>query len=413
MTSIVGSAPSLHSEPSTLRRTRGEKNGNDSTRRVIGNSAKLAATARPADPTSTEPSELQRIRAAKWLPPLADNARVPTPPHFLVAKKLKGNNTKDGIFDAPRAKEESLGRLMKQTRLPNINLSKARFPKKELQKCHQMKTHLRNNTNQRFLIALREQAVKIDEKAAKRAAEIEKAHQNEGIMWDLLRPLSREPMFEKYIQTLQEFGMQLNYAPETVECSETSSAASSAPQSPLRSKISTYRNTSVLPKSVTPLNALTRSARPLPSLDAQLALLKKKSVGSKSLDNLILSIEGSVFRPKRKGARAIRGNEEDVPEDAIYQFGKPAVLKVGQAEEYAETFKAMQAIGREVGQSMLESERDKRSFSNIRDSRHWKSKGSVKPQTEISRDRGNGFSKPPTAKEYRKASEVFFNVGDI
>ncbi|KAJ3222728.1 hypothetical protein HDU81_009638 [Chytriomyces hyalinus] len=401
------SASDLQASKPQLGNRKSGAGGKEKTRRLVGNSAKLVLKERPLDPATNDASELERLRALKWLPPLPDTSRVVASTHFADLWKTHSKDKAVSQTSSNRMKHETMKRLMKETTLPNINLTKGRFPSKELKKCQDMKNQLRNNPKQRFLLSIREQAQQLEQKAAKRTAEIESAQQNVSIMWDLLRPLSRDPFFGKFIQQLQALGSESGYVRQASSISQNDKA--SIPPSARSSTVRTAsRKSSKRNQSITTSTIETRLTTPESAqLSEKLKKLNKTSLGSKSLDNLIVDIDSSVFRPKKKGARAIRGNEEDADGRDLYAFGKPCGLKPGAAEEYAETFRSMVGIGTEMNHTLHKVERDKRNFSDIRETRsgklHTPQMESTRQQdTTLTKSQSLGFSKPPTPRNERK-----------
>ncbi|TPX76883.1 hypothetical protein CcCBS67573_g01878 [Chytriomyces confervae] len=413
------STPDLQTSKTQLGNRKCGVGVKEKTRRLVGNSAKLVLKERPLDPATCDSSELERLRALKWLPPLADTSRVVSSTHFAQLLKTNGKAEGASQTNSNRMKHETMKRLLKETTLPNINLTKGRFPAKELKKCHDMKNQLRvksvvfalesasNNPKQRFLLSIREQAQQLEQKVAKRTAEIESAQQNVSIMWDLLRPLSRDPFFGKFIQQLQALGSESGYVRQVSSISQNDKA--SIPPSARSSTVRTAsRKSSKRNQSITTSTIETRITTPESAqLSEKLKKLNKTSLGSKSLDNLIVNIDNSVFRPKKKGARAIRGNEEDADARDLYAFGKPGGLKPGAAEEYAETFRSMVGIGSEMGHTLHKVERDKRNFSDIRETRSGKLNTPQMENTRqqdptLTKSQSLGFSKPPTPRNERK-----------
>ncbi|KAJ3296149.1 hypothetical protein HDU79_007403 [Rhizoclosmatium sp. JEL0117] len=348
----------------------------------------------------SDSNELQRLKATKWLPPLSDSA----PGVTAVPTNSKRVSMRTDKATLGKTKDDLLERLMVRNALPNIPLNKGRFPASELKKCHEIRTHLKNNPNRRFIIGLRERALEIDEKNAKRAIELQKAQeQNGNYSWDLIRPLSRDPVFGKYIQMLNTCGQlsvihylvdyvikihcrDLGYSYEStniavINRATTSSATTDSPRSPKKSSTSRVSRKDVKSNS----HGI------------------KCSVGDVDLDKLIQDIEISVFRAKRKGDCAIRGNDLNEKEEFVYSYGKPSVLSNGQGDEYGESFKQLTQFGSEVTESIAGLQKDKFNFSNIS---HPKSKGrNININNERrppSIDNDAGFSKPPTAPEQRK-----------
>ncbi|KAJ3031352.1 UNVERIFIED_CONTAM: hypothetical protein HDU68_004769 [Siphonaria sp. JEL0065] len=238
---------------------------------------------------------------------------------------------------------------------------------------------------------LRERALKIDEKNAKMSIEMQKAQESSGsLSWDLLRPLSRDPVFGKYIQTLNEFGHELgfiNASDADLKPTSATATTTSTPETPNTKKGKPPTNKNIIKSNLSGI---------------------KCSVGDADLDKLILMIEKSVFRAKRKGDCAIPGNALQDKNETVYEFGKPSILKDGEAEEYAESFRQLVHFGEEVTESIGQIQKDKASFSNITPPR---GKGrnlnlaSYLPKPiEVEQDMNQalGFSKPPTPKEPRK-----------
>ncbi|ORY46064.1 hypothetical protein BCR33DRAFT_784173 [Rhizoclosmatium globosum] len=216
-----------------------------------------------------------------------------------------------------KTKDDLLERLMVRNALPNIPLNKGRFPAKQSQSS--------------FYHWFEGEALEIDEKNAKRAIELQKAQeQNGNYSWDLIRPLSRDPVFGKYIQMLNTCGHNNGFAT-------------------ISKKVLNFKSQSKDVKS---------NSHGI-----------KCSVGDVDLDKLIQDIEISVFRAKRKGDCAIRGNDLNEKEEFVYSYGKPSALSNGQGDEYGESFKQLTQFGSE--------------------------------KTTIN-DNDAGFSKPPTAPEQRK-----------
>ncbi|KAJ3067202.1 hypothetical protein HDU98_009602 [Podochytrium sp. JEL0797] len=360
----MGSSPLTTTATATSLKPKTMQQQQDKERhRFLGNSAKQVSSEKPIDPTMTKDLiELQRLRNTKWLPPLSDAARNVS----LAPSKRTTNASK---------KEEAIARLMNQTALPNIPLNKGRFPASELRKCHELRKHLKNNPNKRFLIELRDRANRIDEKRVKRMAELKKAQEANGnVSWDLLRPLSRDPVFGKFIKSLNEFGHELGYSYDTTD-SEPNPERLSVTANSTRRTPETPSTLKLKPKK--PNNAgVSGGAVSFPGI--------KCSVGEQDLDALILAIETSVFRAKRKGDCSIRGNEmnEKQVQHSGYQFGRPPLLPAGKGEDYVETFKQMTDFGHDVAESLHQSQKDKQMFSNITPARGGK-KNSLRPTSNL------------------------------
>ncbi|KAJ3330175.1 hypothetical protein HDU76_006259 [Blyttiomyces sp. JEL0837] len=86
-----------------------------------------------------------------------------------------------------------------------------------------------------------------------------------------------------------------------------------------------------------------------------------KLATSTSLADLRAVVEKSVFRPKRKGERAMRDHDNGANDP--YRYGKPTGVRDEDIEEYLKTFKEIANLGHHVSDTIRSSERDKRSFS--------------------------------------------------
>ncbi|KAI8854050.1 hypothetical protein BC829DRAFT_241191 [Chytridium lagenaria] len=189
-----------------------------------------AALERPINPTIVEDqAEIQRLKTSKWLPPLAESARALTTPNAKSSSRSPGgtsdsahvgmggaaspsgapyspNHRKKSLDDKPRSPRKhhnSLPRI-ESTSLPNIPLSNNRFPRKELKRATQAKKALWSNPNRRFIVAIAERAFKEEARARHREEEIKKVQEASGaIAWHIIRPLSRDPKFGRYIVALQ------------------------------------------------------------------------------------------------------------------------------------------------------------------------------------------------------------------
>ncbi|KAJ3196346.1 hypothetical protein HK101_009262, partial [Irineochytrium annulatum] len=101
-----------------------------------------------------------------------------------------------------------------EAKLPNIPVTRDRFPRGEIKRALQMKRNLKSNDNIRFLVAIAEKAVEQESRAKRREDEIRKAQEATGsVAWHIIRPLSRDPKFGRYIAALQQLGASFDWAP--------------------------------------------------------------------------------------------------------------------------------------------------------------------------------------------------------
>ncbi|KAJ3354471.1 hypothetical protein HDU83_005173 [Entophlyctis luteolus] len=205
-----------------------------------------------------------------------------------------------------------------------------------------------------------------------------------SISWDLLRPLSRDPFFGKYIQSLNERG-QIEFpraANHHAAADALRSATTLEPPSTPPAHAHQHGNaaepgssTDAAAASASKMAASGAGASSGTAASASAAATATAAVGGRStprtsaktdkyLAQVVDEIETSVFKPKRKGQCAIPGNSIE-PDELLYDFGRPAMLPAGKGDEYKETFRSLVQFGDAVRASIEETRRDKANFSNI------------------------------------------------
>ncbi|KAJ3099595.1 hypothetical protein HDU97_002943 [Phlyctochytrium planicorne] len=358
----------------------------------------LAALERSINPTVIDPSEIQRLKNSKWfgtaeefqLPPLAESARALTTPNLKAStptslpsvEQDSGSKPSLSPSQQPSAKTENDQKppakrhirlpKIESTSLPNIPLSNNRFPRKELKRASQCKKALVSNPSKRFVVAIAERAFREEAKAKHREEEIKKVQEASGaIAWHIIRPLSRDPKFGRYIAALQNANTENHNPsqfpessgrPETSESNATEPADSNNPH---HSKQTKERNKAHRAKELTPLQAST------------------------SFTELQKAIAKSVFRPKRR--KELQAASPAPYDEEPYVFGKPAVLHDEHVEEYSRTFKELVVLGSNIRDTLKGSETDKHNFS-IGRSKVFVEQQSLKPGPEPV------LPKPPTAR---------------
>ncbi|KAJ3214305.1 hypothetical protein HDU67_001796 [Dinochytrium kinnereticum] len=365
-----------------------------------------AASEKSINPTVVDDiAETQRLKNCKWLPPLADSARALTTPNarnpnsairLSPATEPKNGDSPAALKPAPPTPPKQSIRLtdgekprtpskkhvrlpkIETTSLPNIPLSNNRFPRKELRRAAQAKKALWSNPNKRFIVAIAERALREDAKARHREEEIKKVQEASGaIAWHIIRPLSRDPKFGRYIAALQNANTEGNASHQAVAASDkdsrpdTSESANDSHGTSKHRKHLDERHGTLRSKELIPLTAST------------------------SFTELQKAIAKSVFRPKkRKDAIAV-----NAVDDEPYLFGKPSTLHdvrriLGlseNVEEYSRTFKDLVSLGSNIKDTLKGSETDKVNFSIGR------SKVIHEHQSHTENPE-NIFPKPPTAR---------------
>ncbi|KAJ3410218.1 hypothetical protein HDV05_004013 [Chytridiales sp. JEL 0842] len=297
----------------------------------------------------TQPSSAEQLKAAKWLPPLAESARALTTPAISTQPKRPGTKSSEArprrLMDAP------------PSQLPNIPLAKDRFPVDEIKKAKKLASHIRSNPNMTFLVALKEKALKQEESAKRREEKLKRSQETKGIAWDMIRPLSRDPQFGKYIVQLSHLSKDPNMVARIFNTEENEDGDQDISADNIKS-------TSSLATGSHPPSRKSKVKKPLSPI--QPATPPKKLVKNNSLTELRGMIEKSVFRPRPKGAPMYQHKEEPLDN---YQFGRPQGYDEDRGEEYSRTFKDITSLGNQVVENLKLSEHDKRNFSARRGKR--------------------------------------------
>ncbi|KAI8923252.1 hypothetical protein BC831DRAFT_472018 [Entophlyctis helioformis] len=402
----------------------------------------------PFDPTVYDPMEADRFRKLKWLPPLADTARVAR----LVVPKRRDPYI---YTREPAHKNSKAGSDAKAFKAKGGD----RFPLDDILESTAWKKRLMVNPRTRFMLQLSDVA-----KTRRRFEDFIQGNSEmnaSAVDWGLVKTLSKEAKFCRYIGQLERRGLERKSSSEEMDQDGSADSAErktggngqdgsdgdddagagdgggdggeprrsgrgagspskGAGTSNWQSKPGSQRGrgaggapsppTSMMAGGMTsskPPLSMSRSGRYTTSQQASSRGTpshagnggggggkKKHKDGSRghgassmahgdhgagagggvtgangatlrkrndSLHNMREYIDGSVFRPKRKGELAIRRYTEEIETD--HSYGRPAELKDNEGDEFNRTFKEMYGLGETVKEKVVQMKIDKENFN--------------------------------------------------
>ncbi|KAJ3028790.1 hypothetical protein HDV00_010020 [Rhizophlyctis rosea] len=309
------------------------------------------------DPTGTEKENVEKIIKSKW-------RSTPVTPSKKKRKEGEGDMRGMRVFP-----------------ILSVHKAASTFPMREVRKGEGVKKHVQFNPTTRFLLSYHDRAVRDEER--KRAYE-EAAHQiavanDKKFDWSIVRPLSRDPEFARYIQGLMDRGSR-NGTPSHFPTSTSSlplppsrasrSTLALSRQSSFRSsRPTTTQTTSSQSTSTTPSTPQRRPSQSqrlvLPTLAGHRGLISRGAggggVGEGSWQDLRKAVEGSVFRMRRTGKGG--GKEGEGQEEEEYVFGRPEGIDEDTGDQFHKAFEEIEALGTKVHEKSAVADTDKVAFA--------------------------------------------------
>ncbi|TPX71430.1 hypothetical protein SpCBS45565_g01015 [Spizellomyces sp. 'palustris'] len=305
----------------------------------------------PVDPTIVHSNEVKRLMRSKWLPPLAEAAKLPRP-SILARLAPTVEVTKGGEDDGKEKRKAGAPRK------PNFT-KKNTFPFSEIRESTTTKIHLKNNPSSRYVLAFRDKAHRAEERAKayeEAACRLAMASTN-GINWNVIKNISRNPASSQPIK-----GLRTSYAPESRPARTAQSGAVNltTPRHVLPPLSQALSATSVFvsedeeneDKSGSPsanLQMVKDSAGSFPSLLA-------RSASFQDAQNWMQA--NALWRQKHLPELGNAMNEDE------YCFGKPEGIDEDVGDQFNMTFKELTKLGSTVRKNQLDIEADKNFFDH-------------------------------------------------
>ncbi|KNC97953.1 uncharacterized protein SPPG_06941 [Spizellomyces punctatus DAOM BR117] len=303
----------------------------------------------PVDPTIVHRNEVKRLMRSKWLPPLAEAAKLPRP-SLLARLAPTVEVTKGGEDDEQEKRKAAVQRK------PNV-MKKNTFPFSEIRESTTTKIHLKNNPSSRYVLAFRDKAHRADERAKayeEAACRLALANTN-GINWSVIKNISRNPASSQPIK-----GLRTSYAPESRPARTAQSGAMNltTPRHVLPPLSQALSATSLFvsegeeneDKGRSPsanLQLVQDSAGSLPSLLA-------RSASFQDAQNWMQA--NALWRQKHLPELGNALNEDE------YCFGKPEGIDEDVGDQFNIAFKELTKLGSTVRKNQLDIEADKNLF---------------------------------------------------
>ncbi|KAI8893381.1 hypothetical protein BC833DRAFT_608564 [Globomyces pollinis-pini] len=263
----------------------------------------------PFDPTVADQKEHERLNKVKWLPPIADIAKLKISAnlknkHSLISKIGKTESKKDHIF---------------------VGSNGDRFPKSELRKSEHAKKTVKLNPKAKFIMPLHEKSLLESERLKKK--QLQREMVVDAYDWNVIKQISHEPQFLKYIEGLKSRGNLIKQ--EILDDWNVKDEATLNLDSDNHSKSQTNLNRK---QSEQKINSR-RKEKELPPKDY--------------LERIQFYIKNSAFRPKLKGALSMRRQYPNP--DPNHSFGRPKHFAEEFGVEFNRLFGELDQLGNTVG----------------------------------------------------------------
>ncbi|KAJ3255311.1 hypothetical protein HK103_006334 [Boothiomyces macroporosus] len=290
------------------------------------------------DPTIVDPKERDRLSKSKWYmyikqaPAISESCRIAHPP-----------GTKQTNPNPCNSKEETKdSKASKQARYLEINKGSDRFPKLDIVKSDQMKLILKINQSARFLMTLHEKSLE-HKRRQEQLQEKRKLNANQSYDWVIVKQISQEYQFLKYIENLKQRGQfmteQLREEDRLLIGHLVESMSNKEDSQPREEMINANQ-----PK----------VARVPVTTEKGLALIKD------FLDTVRSNMRSSPFRPKLKGQTSMMRHYPDREKDHV--FGKPPKFTEEMAMEFNRTFGEIETLSANVQIKLTAVESDSELF---------------------------------------------------